>query len=91
MIEFLSISGFLEALNPLAHASQAEYSGFWAMMFNTILSGFWARLFAASFLILAFWFGVYRRLFSLGILFFAMSVVLTYLGGVIGMMFWWAS
>ncbi len=91
MIDIISATAILDTLNPLKHVSQAGYTGFWATMFQTFLSGIWARIFAGAFLFMAFWLGVYRRQFGLGIFLFVLSVFVTYLGGVIGVMFWWAS
>ncbi|MEI7636064.1 MAG: hypothetical protein WCJ37_02075 [Syntrophus sp. (in: bacteria)] len=91
MIEFIAITGVLDALNPLTHFSAADYASIWARMYNNFLSGIWARIFATAFLIGAFWFGVYRRLVALGILLFVMAIVITYMGGVVAAMFWWAN
>ena len=69
---------FLEFLNPLRYLSHEGYQSFWRTLFATILQGFWARFFAASFLFLAFWFGVRKQRFQLGIAYFVISVVITY-------------
>ncbi|MDD3983113.1 MAG: hypothetical protein RBT20_00090 [Syntrophales bacterium] len=78
----------LEAFNPLKYLPQQTYADFWETMFITMLSGFWARFFATAFLVAAFWMAVYRRRFGLGIALFFMSVSITYLGGVLGLIFW---
>ncbi len=81
---------FLELLNPLKYFSQAEYISFWQHLFATLLSGFWARLIAALCLIFSFWFGVYRRRLGLSVLFFILTVLISYLGGLLRVIFWWA-
>jgi len=90
-MEVFTMATIAATLNPLTHFTEAGYVSIWTMLFNTLLNGMWARLFAAAFLVLAFWFGVYRRLFGLGIILFTLCIVITYLGGVIGMMFWWTT
>jgi len=89
MCPIASAVGLLDAFNPLSRWSQGEYLDLWQFLFATILSGFWARFFAVLFLALAFWFAVYRRRFALGVFLFGLTVTITYLGGLIGMMFWW--
>jgi hypothetical protein len=70
-----------------------SYVNLWTSLFDvdTFLNGFWSRLFAAVCLFLAFWYGVYRQKFGLGTILFAMAIAFTYLSGVIGSMFWWAT
>jgi len=55
------------------------------------LSGFWGKLMAAFCLFGAFWFGVYRKMPGLGIVLFLITVIITYLGGVVKAAFWWAN
>ena len=92
MIELILISGagILDTINPLAHVSQEGYSNLWAWLYATFLNGIWARIFAAAFLAMAFWLGVYRRRTAMGIVLLMMSIVVTYMGGMVGVMFWWA-
>jgi len=85
----IEISSFLDTLSPLKHFSQAEYTSIWQVLFKTILSGFWARLIASISLFLAFWFSVYRKRFLLGAVFFLTAVSITYLGGLLKIIFWW--
>jgi hypothetical protein len=69
---------FLEHLNPLRHVTTGRYLDIWQSLFSTLLQGFWGRLFAVSFLLLSFWFGVRRRNFAMGAAFFALSLTFTY-------------
>lgn len=69
---------FLEFMNPLRYFSHEEYQTFWRALFATVLQGFWARLFAASFLFLAFWFGVRKQRFQLGLACFVVAIAITY-------------
>ncbi len=69
---------FLELMNPLKYFSHDEYQSFWKMLFATILQGFWGKALAVSFLFLAFWFGVRRQRFQLGLVYFVLSVAITY-------------
>lgn len=91
MIEFLAAPGIVDTLTPLTHFSMADYTGWWAFLYRTFLHGIWARIFAAAFLVSALWYGIYRRLFLVGIICFILSFIITYLGGVVKMMFWWAT
>jgi hypothetical protein len=74
----MPVMDFLEFLNPLKYFSHEGYQSFWRTLFATVLQGFWARLFAASFLFLAFWFGVRRQRFQIGFAYFVISVAMTY-------------
>lgn len=58
-------------------------------LYKIVLSGFWPRFFAAVCLGMAFWFGIYRRRFLSGGLFFMLSVIFTYFTGFIGDIFGW--
>ncbi len=68
----------IDALNPLRHFTEKEYISFWQTLFTTILEGFWARVFAGAFLFLTFWFGVRRQRFQIGLIFFALALLITY-------------
>lgn len=68
----------LDALNPLRHFSEGEYVSFWQALFASVLEGFWARAIAGTCLFLAFWFGVRRQRFQLGLMFFALTLFITY-------------
>lgn len=81
---------FFDNLNPLHYFSNKEYVNIWQILFATFLQGFWSRVFAVITLSLAFWVGVYRQRFVIGILLFTTSVFITYLGGLFQHIFWWA-
>lgn len=83
------LAGFLANLNPLNHLSSGDYVSIWQILFATFLQGFWSRVFAVAALSLAFWLGVYRQRFVLGVLLFSTSVIITYFGGMIKAIFWW--
>lgn len=74
----------MEMLNPLRYFTHNEYQSLWSALFATILHGFWAKTFAVLFLFLAFWFGVRRQRFQLGLLYFMLSVMMTYGATVLG-------
>ena len=80
---------FLDFFNPLKHFSRGEYLSFWHYLFSSLLSGFWARLIASLSILFSFWFGVYRRRLGLGIIFFILSVFVSYFGGLLKAIFWW--
>jgi hypothetical protein len=82
-------SNFLDLFNPLSHINPEEYVSLWQYLFSTFLQGFWARLIAFLSILFSFWFGVYRRRLGLGITFFVLSFIFTYLGGLIGVLFRW--
>lgn len=79
----------LDYLNPLKHFSQGEYLSFWQYLFKTVLSGFWARLIASVTLLFSFWFGVYRRKLGLALIFFVVTIVVSYFGSLVNAVFWW--
>ena len=68
----------LDVLNPLRHFSEGEYVSFWQALFASILEGFWARVFAGTCLFFAFWFGVRRQRVQIGLVFFALTLLITY-------------
>ncbi len=68
----------IDALNPLRHFTEGEYISFWQALFATILEGFWARICAGSCLFLTFWFGVRRQRFQIGLIFFALTLLIAY-------------
>lgn len=82
-------SSFIDIFNPMRYVTPHGYASLWRLLFRTVLEGFWVRVFAAVFLILAFWFGVYRQKFISGIIFFIVSIFITYLGGIIKFIFMW--
>ena len=80
---------FPDIFNPFNYVNPDEYAHFWQYLFATFLHGFWARLIASLSIIFSFWFGVYRRRLALGIIFFVISFVFTYLGSLLRVVFGW--
>lgn len=74
----------LRWINPLHYWGMSEYTGFWARLFDTVLRGFWGRFFAASCILLAFYFGVRRQRIAAGLWFVCMAAFLIYGGAVLG-------
>jgi hypothetical protein len=91
MFSITTGTSLLEKFNPLQYISQEEYVHLWSKAYNLVLSGFWGKLMAAFCLFGAFWFGVYRKMPGLGIVLFFITVIITYLGGVVKAAFWWAN
>jgi hypothetical protein len=69
---------FFSYINPLKHFNEGQYISFWQMLFATLLQGFWAKFLATGSLILAFWFGVRRQRFVIGVIFFFCAISLAY-------------
>jgi len=82
---------FFDLFNPLKHFSQGEYISFWQYLFSTLLQSFWARFIALLSISFSIWFGVYRRRFGLGVFFFLITVLVSYFGGLLKVLFsWWS-
>ena len=75
-------SAFIDNLDPTKHVSQEKYLEFWQVLFSTVLQGVWAKVLASAALFLAFWFGVRKQQFMMGIVFFFISILFAY-GGTI--------
>ena len=77
----------IDFINPLHHVSEAQYVGWWQMLFATLLQGFWAKCIASITLVSSVIFSVWRQRVSLGIFLFMVSIVLAYGGGLIKYIF----
>lgn len=62
-----------------------EYIELWRYILGTLLNGFWIRFFAAFSVATGMWLMVVRRNIIGGFIFFIVSLVLTYLPGVINL------
>lgn len=82
-----SAESFIDYFNPIRYVEPGKYVSIWQLLFATLLQGFWARTIAVIALVLAFWFGVYRQRFILGVTLFLVSVVFTYFGGIVSLIF----
>lgn len=78
---------YFDYFNPFKYVPADQYVSFWRALFATIFEGVFARIFAVSFLVLAFWTGVYRQRIGSGATFFVLSLVVTYFGGVLRVFF----
>jgi len=86
---FTATTGWLDKFNPLQYVGHGDYVHWWAEAYRLVLSGFWGRLIAAMCLVGAFWFGVYRKMPGLGIVLFFITIAITYMGGLVKVIFWW--
>jgi len=68
--------------NPLHYVSSEKYAEFWGYLFHTIFCGFWARLFAVVFLVMGLWLAVRRQRLGPAVLFYLLSFIITYGGGI---------
>ncbi len=79
----MTVSHFIDYLNPLTYMSHSQYMSLWRVVFEAVLQGFWARLFASSALFLAFFIGVYRQRIVAGVLLFFVAVAIAYGGSIL--------
>ncbi|MFB3925458.1 MAG: hypothetical protein ACE14T_05335 [Syntrophales bacterium] len=70
--------GILEWINPLEYYSPDEYTALWLRLFSTVFQGFWGRFFALTFILFAFYLGVRRQKFQLGLWFILMAAFIVY-------------
>ncbi len=80
---------FPDIFNPFNYVDPDRYAHLWQYLFASLLHGFWARLIAFLSITFSFWFGVYRRRLALGIIFFVLSFLFTYMGSLIKVIFRW--
>ncbi|MDD5233681.1 MAG: hypothetical protein PHG91_09825 [Syntrophales bacterium] len=68
----------LDCIDPLHYISQSDYTEFWTGLFSTILRGFWGRSLAVILIVLAFYLGIRRQRFQLGIWFIFLAAGVIY-------------
>lgn len=68
--------------NPLRYMSREEYADFWLRLFQTVFCGFWGKLLALSLFIIGLWFAIRRQRLRTAVIFYLLSFVLAYGGGV---------
>jgi len=68
----------LDYIDPLHYISPADYADFWICLFSTILQGFWGRSLALILIVIAFYLGVRRQRFQLGICFIFLAALVIY-------------
>lgn len=78
----MGLSEFFDYLNPFRYVSSEGYIRFWEYLFSSFLQGFWARFFAVLFFILAIYVGLRRRSVRGAVIFYILSFLLAYAGGV---------
>jgi hypothetical protein len=83
------INNPVELINPLAYIQKGEYIHLWNNLYELFFRGFMARFFATAFLLGALWFGFYRQSFVVAIVLFSLTIVICYLGSVVGAAFWY--
>jgi membrane-bound metal-dependent hydrolase YbcI (DUF457 family) len=83
------INNPVELINPLAYIQKGEYIHLWNTLYELFFRGFMARFFATAFLLGALWFGFYRQNFVVAIVLFSLTIVICYLGSVVGAAFWY--
>ena len=72
----------LDYLNPLQYVSQKEYAEFWLKFFYTFFCGFWGKVLACSLFVLALWLAVRRQRLRTAAIFYFLTFILAYGGGV---------
>lgn len=83
------INNPVELINPLAYIQKREYVLFWNNLYELFFRGFMARFFATAFLLGALWFGFYRQNFVMAIVLFSLTIIICYLGSIVGAAFWY--
>lgn len=73
----------IEAINPLRHISEAQYTALWQKLFSTVLAGFWGRFFFLACVGLAFFLGVRRRNPRAASIFALLAALIAYGGGIL--------
>lgn len=86
-LNIVQCDSLLEYLNPLRYVSHDQYIVIMRHLFSTIFLGFWSKLFATASLFLAFFFGVYRQRFVMGVSLYFVAILLAYGGGLAGFLF----
>lgn len=83
------INNPVELINPLTYIQKGEYVRLWNNLYDLFFRGFMARFFATAFLLGALWFGFYRQNFVVAIVLFGLTIVVCYLGSIVGAAFWY--
>ena len=79
----------VDLINPLFHVQEREYVHLWNSLYSLFFRGFMARFFASIFLLGALWFGFYRQNLAMAVLLFSLTIVICYLGSIVGTAFWY--
>ncbi len=73
----------VDFFNPFRYVRPDEYINFWYWMINTLLQGFWSRVIAVIFFVLALWVSIRRHNFRQAMIFYLLSFLWAYGGGII--------
>jgi ABC-type Fe3+ transport system permease subunit len=71
-----------ELFNPFYYVDKGTYLSFWERLLSTVFLGFWAKLIAVVFFVLALWVGIRRQRLRFAALFYFLSFLTAYGGGI---------